>query len=281
MFKRNSASAQRTVSVLVIHGINTKAPGYSDRLRKGIRRRLGKSLAEKLDWREVFWAGATRGNQRAYSEAASASHHLKFKSIRNWVTTGLGDAAAYQVAQSKYQNAYQNIQSSVQAKLCELSPVDGEERPLLIIAHSLGGHIASTFIHDKLKGAGPGPFPDAKTAFESLQTLSGIVTFGSNIPLFTFAFKAPDVRPVVLPSYAMDVANVEAEWRNFYSPTDVLGFPLRPLNDAYWETVWKDVAIQTGPLLGRTPLSHNHYWTNGRVQREITEMIRNLMVSVR
>lgn len=286
---KSKTTTHRSASILVVHGIDTKCIGYSDALRKRVRKKLGTRIANRLYWGEVFWADVTRNNQRDFLDDAMDTCDLKFGPARRRVVQGLGDAAAYQKTTSKAQTGYQQIQEKVDAALRQISPMEseGDDRPLLIVAHSLGGHIASTFIYDRLYGSNkwaPPPdrhdeFPPNKVAFMNLNTLSGVVTFGCNIPLFTFAYKAPDVRPIELPDYARRRFDIPREWRNFFARTDVLGFPLRPLSDLYWETVWTDRKLYGGWKPYLTPLSHNAYWKDGTVVSQIAEMAGRLVTT--
>src|SRR5262249_57672293 len=115
------------------------------------------------------------------------------------------------------------------------------------------------------------------SAFERCRTLCGMVTFGCNIPLFTFAydqvlpirFPGPDVSPALLP---------RARWLNYYDRDDVLAWPLRPPSPEYERVVAHAIEISVGGLLtGWTPMSHNRYWTDGHFTRPVAAFLESLL----
>jgi hypothetical protein len=63
-------------------------------------------------------------------------------------------------------------------------------------------------------------------------------------------------------------------WLNIYSDDDVVGYPLKSLNDAYARAVTGDVVTEAGNLLTRwNPLSHGAYWTEDAVVTMIAEKL--------
>ena len=90
--------------------------------------------------------------------------------------------------------------------------LDRTPKPLVVLAHSIGGHIMSNYIWDIQKKR-PIVEPGANK-FERMETLAGIITFGCKIPLFTFALK--DIVPITLPG--------GVKWLNYFDPDDVLGY---------------------------------------------------------
>ncbi len=74
------------------------------------------------------------------------------------------------------------------------------------------------------------------------------MTLGNNMPMFTFTFGPDAVYPVTSPARLSSGQMIEpafpgaelpealrkqARWLNYYSKTDLLGFPLKALNDDY------------------------------------------------
>ena len=113
--------------------------------------------------------------------------------------------------------------------------------------------IMTDFVWDIQSANGRG---HGETPFQCMQTLAGMVTFGSNIPLFTLAL--PKVECIAFPGDQLTPPVREAaRWVNFYDPADVLGWPLKPLSDAYAAAVNEDRAIRVGGLLTFwNPASH-------------------------
>ena len=61
-------------------------------------------------------------------------------------------------------------------------------------------------------------------------------------------------------------------------PDDILGYPLRPINDAYRRTVHRDIAINVGGLFASwNPLSHARDWTDGDFVRPVARFLATLL----
>ena len=112
-----------------------------------------------------------------------------------------------------------------------------------------------------------------------MHTLAGMVTFGCNIPLFTFAYT--NVAPIVFPAAELpDPGDVrdKAKWLNYYDPDDVLGYPLKSINAAYDAVVDEDIPINVGGLFSSwNPLSHNKYWTDNDFTKPAAEFIATFL----
>ncbi len=145
-------------------------------------------------------------------------------------------------------------------------------------------------LHEEMKHATP---------FRRLETLAGLVTFGSNIPLFTFTFgpariypltRAPDddaggtLEPA-FPGNKLPVAlQQSAQWLNFYSKRDVLGYPLKPLNEYFdAEPRIEDICVRSESRISRaipylsSISAHTGYWTNATVLSRTAALIRNII----
>jgi hypothetical protein len=180
---------------------------------------------------------------------------------------------------------YRRIQDKLRGGLENLLDREEPQSPVVIIAHSLGGHIASTFIHDTLKVGEAGVIPPSglelnaeERRFLALQTLCGMITLGCNIPLFTFAYPKPAIYPIRFPKTDDPIA-AKRRWLNFYARSDVLGYPLRQINYAYERAVDEDIPVWTGPFRGATPYSHNLYWQNGKVCRRVARLLADLITT--
>ena len=104
--------------------------------------------------------------------------------------------------------------------------------------------------------------------FEQMRTIKGIITFGSNIPLFTFALKK--MVPVRLPA--------GATWVNYHDPDDILDYPPKPISPAYLRAVRRDTAINVGGLfLSWNPLPHKGYWTDNDFTKPVGHFISRLL----
>ncbi len=209
----------------------------------------------------MFWAEVLEPEEAQLLAKMHAGGTIEWNSAREFVIATLADAVAYRRGYPKAWDAYHQIHWEVFRSLAVLGKRLRHPRaPLIAIAHSLGSVILSDHIWDEQKGEGFG-----RDAFTKCETLSGIVTMGSNIPLFTLGLT--QVRCVAFPPPANLVGEsvrAASRWRNYYDRDDVLGYPLRTLSESYARTVEEDVELNAGNLLTSwNPLSHNGYWSEG------------------
>ena len=266
------------VALLVIHGIGSQKPGYSGRFCEKMTRRLVKThgLAEKdFKWGEVFWADILTARQEKFFEEMDDANPVDWLWLRKFLLTTFADAAAYHRVPGDPSSTYFKIHKRIKDALYALD--NGKETLLIPFAHSLGGHILTNYIYDvrkwttikKAHMTRPGDAEVKRKVcvkvdsdFMRLKTLAGIVTFGCNIPLFTFALDEP--KPVDFRGENLTPAQAKAAaWLNYYDRDDVLGYPLRPISPAFAKGVTRDIEINAGNLLTSwNPLSHNGYWTD-------------------
>jgi len=273
------------LGVLVIHGIGEQTEDFAAGLVDEVSDRLG-SRAGEVCWMPVHWAPLLEASETALLTRLSGGGDLDWGWLRRFVVHFLADAVAYQrvPGESARPGVYVAIHSLIARKLNELreriranAPAEALEPPLLVIAHSLGGHMMSNYIWDQqypheLRGQA------LATPFERAESLAGMVTFGCNIPLFALAL--PDIRPIAFPAAGLSAPlKAAAKWLNLYDPDDVLGYPLRPLSNAYAETV-EDVIVNVGnPLTSWNPASHNAYWTDDDVTKPVARLIDTLLTA--
>ncbi|NQV37488.1 MAG: hypothetical protein HQ509_05710 [Candidatus Marinimicrobia bacterium] len=191
--------------------------------------------------------------------------------------TAIGDASAYRCVKDTPNTTYYKIHTRIRIALHELFNIGlgGTNVPLIIMAHSLGGHIMSNYIWDMQIFDPENPVlyhPENLSDFEKFHTLTGIVTFGCNIPLFTFANS--EVKTIQFPPDSLsEDLKAKARWMNFYDPDDILGYPLRPI-EAYAEIIKTEdeKAINSGGWFSSwNPLSHSGYWTDNDFTKPVAE----------
>lgn len=284
---------KKSVAVLVIHGMGTQEllrPDadtglfYSHKLY----RRLGQAwdahrLREDVAWKEVRWASVFnddegRNRQSLYMEklAQSLPSWGLSWTIRELVMQRFADAAAYYPTPPQLsQSTYARVHSIIDAAMEELEQEVTEGAPLVILAHSLGAHVMSNYIYDVTqKQTDP---RDRPGGFQSFQSFQSFVTFGANIPVFTFAL--PRVQPIRFPVAGQEPP--QGWWRNYFSRFDPLGYPLAPV-PGYDAAVDRgeifEERLDVGPLLTRfTPLSHSAYWNAPSMAQRIAEVLEAAM----
>ena len=308
---RRGYEMARKVAVVFVHGIQTDNASFAETMRRGLVRRLPKNLRDAVHFEPVFWGDAARGFQRNYLDRAANKSKLRATKLRHLLVEGLGDAAAYQKTAQRKNSTYHAIQDCVTQTLAKLDTPGHDRRPLIFIGHSLGCQIISSYAWDLnwLKQRVTADIPEedrelreirelleTASPFRRLETFAGFVTMGCNIPLFTFTFGPERVYPITtvkplskargitpaFPGSALHPAVLNhSRWLNFYSKADLLGFPIKPLNDAYNdEDRIQDIVVRTeGPLSKISEATaflsaHQGYWKNETVLTETAELIR-------
>lgn len=270
------------LAVAIIHGIGTQPDSrngegqhsFAHGLIDGLRQRLGAD-ADQVAFQTLFWASVLDKRQLAFLDKLR-DQPVRWRWLRRIVTLFLGDASGYRKVSQAYDTTYEEVHQCLRSGLNALRAKVDADTPLVVLAHSLGGHIFSNFVWDqqRINKAESCPLDP----FLALETLSGLVTFGCNIPLFTFAYDP--VVPIRFPGHCLSEAvTAQARWLNLYAPADPLGYPLRPLPE-YAKVVAEDRAMPVGPWYARhTPLSHLTYWGDRRFQNYIARYLRQLLAA--
>ncbi len=268
----------KELAVVVIHGMGSQDREYAEPMIAEINSRVARLSKDPrcIAWKTIYWADILQARQDRYWRAAKTRAELDFVRLRKFVIASFGDAAAYQQVPSESNNTYEDIHARIRQGIKELYQVDLESRPrpMIVLAHSLGGHMLSNYVWDQQKR------PDRiSSSFERMNWLSGIVTFGCNIPLYTFAYRR--VVPIRFPPSRLPRRyKSKARWYNYYDPDDVLAYPLKPINDAYGKTVYRDIAINVGGVLTSwNPASHMKYWTDNDFTVPVARFIAGFLVN--
>jgi len=263
------------MGILVIHGTGHKDESFAEPVRRHVTRQA-RALGirpDRVAWQSVHWANILKHSRNEYLSRARLDNALDFLPLREFIVSAFGDSAAYRPVDTQRHgydpaaDTYALIHQKVREAVTALhGALESEDKPLMILAHSLGGHIMSNYFWDLHKT------PDAEkqpsNRFQRLDTLRAFITFGCSIPIFTFAKKTPV--PITLPEGAL--------WENYYDPADVLGYPLRAINQAFADTVSRDFSIVVGgPLTKWNPLSHNEYWTDADQTEPIAHHIHAIL----
>jgi hypothetical protein len=306
------------VAVIFVHGIFANDIGFAQPMQDGLLKLMPRDLHRYLNFQSVFWADTVRDHQRNYMRKACAASSISDNFLRKFLLQGLGDAAAYQKTRHRDHSIYYQVQDAITEKVKSLDVHGQERRPLIFIGHSLGCHVISSYLWDfnkfkqrtkndleretdiKMRERLTGEWEELQKAsdFRRLETLAGIVTMGSNMPVFTFTFGPERVIPITVAPNDADGQRLhpafpgarlspplrkQARWLNFFSTKDVLGFPLKPLNDEYGNAeVIEDVCVRSeSPFLGALPFvssysAHVGYWTNPVVLSRTAQMIRDI-----
>lgn len=271
----------KQVAVAVIHGMGSQGVSFAEPMITEINQWITKSRKnpDEIAWQPIYWADVLETRQLKYLRDANRNNDLDYVKLRTFVVTAFGDAVAYQRVPTENntggKTTYERIHERIERAINDLLQIGlgGQSKPLIVMGHSLGGHIMSNYIWDMQKGhAGTG-----LSAFERMRSLAGMVTFGCNIPLFTFAFTR--ITPIKFPAPQLhpDLKR-KAKWLNYYDPDDILGYPLKPISPSYRQVVTRDVPINVGGWLSSwNPASHSQYWTDNDFTKPVAKFIASFL----
>lgn len=262
----------RKIAFAVIHGMGAQDATFADAFLDAVRAKVVERgvPAGALEVAPIWWGDLFQVDEDNLWQRMTQAHRLDWEWLRKFVMGVLADAVAYRRPNPGQYDHYQAIHQRVHERLEELSTRSGADVPLVVAAHSLGSVIFSDHVWDEQRRRGPG-----RDALTRCETLAGIITFGSNIPLFTLGL--PEVKPIVFPPQSdalPEAVRAVARWMNYFDRDDVLGYPLREISPAYASTVSEDVALSVGGLLENwNPASHSAYWDDATFIDRVAEQI--------
>ncbi|MEM0928314.1 MAG: hypothetical protein AAGI89_03380 [Pseudomonadota bacterium] len=272
----------KKVAVAVIHGIGSQAnkrPQVSDQqtfskgLYKKLRGKLGRKVMKNdVAWREIFWADILQDRQDQY--LSSIGSLVKVGSVRRLLVSNFADALAF----SRRGTAYDELQNRIGATIADLRRDVDEGTPLVVMAHSFGGRIMSNYMWDMQSG-----YFEPGQPFDQFQSLARFITFGCNLPLFSFAFPPEELEPFAYPGVGLDQRFLgEPWWQNYYDPQDLLAFPIAPVAPSYQALAddgqLADIRVNVGSVLKSwNTLSHDEYWTANQFFEPVAETLKSLI----
>jgi len=267
------------LAVVVIHGMGSQSSAFAEPVKAELSKRIedGGNNPDDIAWLPVYWADILEPAQSQYLANATASNDLDWMGLRKFIIGAFGDASGYQFvggASGTYVKIHDRIRKLMQDLY--LQKLNSTDVPLVVLAHSLGSHIMSSYVWDTQHGTATGADP-ASSPFERMEWLAGLVTFGSNIPLFTFAYDP--VEAIEFPGGGLppDVAT-KARWLNYYDKDDVLGYPLKPISQSYDAAVDEDIEINVGGFgASFTPASHTAYWTDNDFTKPVAKFLADFL----
>ena len=143
--------------------------------------------------------------------------------------------------------------------------------------HNLFCTVKGHLVQAGVLGALQVPTLDEATALERGDTLTLLYTYGTTIPIWGLRFSNPEFgAPIAVPSPSLPPAYhaLPHGWWNFYDEDDVLGYPIKKLNDQYDQVVVEDRKVGVGAWFsGWTPLSHTEYDTDKDVLDPIADAL--------
>ncbi|MGD2045469.1 MAG: chemotaxis protein [Gemmatimonadota bacterium] len=278
------------IAVAVVHGVGIQGSDFAEPMIAELTDRFADELGmkraeatEQLLFEAVHWAPALQGAETKLWRKVTSKEDLDFVKLRKFMVDFAGDAIAYQPL-PKSRDVYDSVHAVLAKALRALARTAGSKAPLCVISHSLGTIISSNYFYDLSQSRRPGMVSKAVrdvkkwTPLENGETLTLFYTLGSPIAVWSLRYEDFGTPiPVPAPKLSHHHSGLKGEWVNFYDADDIIGYPLRGLNDAYKKSVDRDVAVNVGGLLSNwNPLSHTAYWTDGDVTKSIGASLAGL-----
>jgi hypothetical protein len=276
------------IAVAIIHGVGKQDPQFADGMTQELKGRFAKELGQKIQdpasdlaILPVYWAPVLQGAEEELWKRMKRAGELDFTTLRRFLVDFAADAIAYQPTPTD-RWIYDGIHEKFAEILNRLAAEAGQKAPLCVIAHSLGSVIASNYFYDLQHPERSLIARNVKkrignTPLERGKTFALFYTLGSPIAMWSLRYPNFGV-PIAVPSPELSkyYPNLKGEWVNFYDEDDVIGYPLKTLNEAYRKAIKADRQINAGGLLSSwNPASHLGYWTDNDVTKPIAqELVR-------
>ncbi len=284
----------KEAALITIHGMGRTEPNYEQDFKREIRRRLG-SRWSRLHFGKVYYQGILQPNEdRVWNLLAG---RLSWDPLRKFLLFGFADAAGLETQKQKPDSVYTQAQVTIAKALFNARTALGGDKPVVILAQSLGGQVLSNYLwdaqHHQLNPgsvnigiwrdpqqfaqqiAGQNTLTADALRFVAGSSLRYLYTTGCNIPIFVAAHAGPQIIPI-------DKPQPNFEWHNYYDKDDVLGWPLGDLSPECRQLVTDHRINSNQGLIGWllkswNPSSHGEYWGDDEVLDELEAHLRGLL----
>ena len=257
-----STEPENKIGVLTLHGVGSHHEGsaFDARFRKTLQEKAGKKTTIVV--KTVYYLGASSSRQaqlwkeldRLEDKVPSSLDHTI---IRKLMLASVGDALAYANNPTNKNSFYRSAHEKVRIAVDELRTELGDNRPVVVVANSLGCKVIFDYLCDAQSRHGIWEGKEAPSDFQKLANLRLLITTGCNLPFFESAVPAKQQR--------FFRVHKDFQWVNFYDRDDVLGWPLRPLGGPFKQLVQDEERNKIGSFL----TAHSRYWKNEKLNEEI------------
>ena len=278
----------KKAALVTVHGMGRTKSSYAKEFRIEIARHLGRSF-NHLHFGSVYYQNILQPNEDRFWNSVKSD--LGWRGFREFVVFGFADATGLETNKDQPGSAYTKAQKAIARTLVKAHHAVGDDGELVIVAHSLGGQVISSYLWDAQKRRARNgiwkrpqeihkqlslstPLSRGQLHFLRGGRLRAFYTVGCNIPIFVAAHKK--VLPIKKPADAF-------EWHNFYDSEDVLGWPLAKLYTQRPDFLLADHQINVGGSLmdklkrSWNPLSHNQYLVSSAVLDPLVALLRSLL----
>lgn len=270
------------IAVAIVHGVGKQDPDFAEPTERALRKYFARETGMKNDEagdalviKPVYWEPVIQAAEDKLWERMKEGGPIRWRKSRRYAIDYGGDALAYQPTPWD-RTMYDEVHTVFSAALNTLAHEAGRDAPLCVLSHSLGTVITSNYFYDLHQEFSRGrKFLSEKmrllvgdTPLEHGETFSLFYTMGSPIAVWALRYGVEDFGAPI---------SVSGEWVNFYDPDDIVGYPLKSLNDSYGKAVARDVVVNAGGLLNFwNPSCHAYYWTDAQVVKPIAKSLAKL-----
>jgi len=252
--------------------------------QEGFMERLTKVLAKRdidinlIQHEYVDWYGPLQERQKSILQRMEEKGiKLKSRLTRNLIITNIGDLINYGGKPNLPSNTYEETHKLVHQSMLSLKNKLIDNAALIILATSMGTEIINNYIWDRQNAVGSDPL--GNSPFEKFETLVGLFTFGSNLPIFASSHNIDALVPIAFPSPNLaEELLPSAVWENYYDKNDSMGYPIKAINSNYSNANVVDIQINTGGILTSwNLLSHFGYWKSRKLVKRIADYIQEII----
>ena len=258
----------KPIGVLIIHGVGIQKRNYSERIKRGVVRELRKQGCDSTQvvFQEVLYTCIFDDQQKVRSNYlinTSVWYQFLTRIVRWSLIHILSDAVSYR-------GQYKRVHEIISDNINELQAKLVKNRPIVVVAHSMGVMAISDYIYDQQNDKCP------EMQLEKINNLKALVTFGCNIPLFEMGHK----ETVCIKRPKSDDQEKEFFWCNFYSPFDVLGYRIEKYYTIKPEPTFKieDKLIFAGGIFSKwNTACHMGYWAHPNIHACVSNIITKIL----
>lgn len=271
---------KKKIGVLLIRGAGNEGHKSQEKFVN----KLDKTLSKKgLDPNNIYygyadWHGPIQENQEIIMQKVSNDiYNLKTKLLRNFVMYLVSDIVAYTGKPNQKSEMYYRSHQKIHKTVVEIEENTESGAPFVIISSSQGTEVISNYLSDLETSPAKDDF--GKTAFQRMETLSGVFMLGANNTIFMAGYDTDTLEPFTFPHPNLPQnLRQKAIWHCLFDKNDPLGFPLRPINNKYKEAITREEQINVGSFWGSwNAASHMGYWKSRKIKNIISDYLIDLM----
>lgn len=274
------------IVLLAAPGMGAVDEAFAEPLFEALREGLGRDWS-RLHCDTIHCQGHLQTNIERVFEGMQ-KRDMDFLRARKFMLYGMAESAAQMGDIQQHGGNYEKTQQAIYATLERAAGAAGDNAPVVLLSHSVGCVNLSNYLWDAQKTSiGHGLWRDggprgvhkgsARDLFLRLKTMSHWYTLGATNPLWCAGMSREQIQAVI-----SNTRGYNFQWKNFYHPDDLFGWPLKPLSPSYNQAVYRD--YETRPLSdwssaswGPQLVAHDGYWRSELVQRQLLQDLRELL----